>query len=252
MINQFIYDGIRSYEDMGLIITETPPILFPERDLSFDELPARDGSLINDAARWKNVSPEYKVAITDDKMTFDRACSELGNWLGSQSAYKVLTDTYDPEYYRLAVPTGAISITQKAKALGLVTIRFSAKPFRYSLLEGEKKYTLEGSDTMQIYNPEKIASRPLIRFETERTGQIRSVGIKINGDWFGASLGQDDDATIINSDEMTVYSEQAGTKKNALSTYTGDEWPILVPGWNTIKATDTYQTVTIIPKWRKL
>ena len=244
MINQFIYDGIRSYDDMGLIITETPPFVFPERDFTFEDLPARSGSLIYDNDRWKNVQVEYKVMLTDDRLSLDAAAAQLAVWLANKAEYKALTDSYDPDYFRMAVPTGALSIAQKARRLGITTIKFSAKPYRYSY-EGLQPVTFASSGL--VYNPEKFPSRPLIRVEAAAEATI---AIVINGKTYLVKNDGTDLYRLIDTDSMTVYV----TGGNKMSDYMSTEFPELKPGWNSVSvgAGQVTASITITPRWRRI
>ena len=94
-INRFIFNGKSSY-DMGLIITETPHITSPERDVEFISVPGKDGDVINDNGKFKNVSVTYPVNLISDERPLDLMARKIKAWLQSEVGYFTLTDTYDP------------------------------------------------------------------------------------------------------------------------------------------------------------
>lgn len=117
-LNQFTYNGKRSYDDFCLIITETPPFVFAERDVEFTSVSGRSGDIITDNGRYKNVQKEYKVTALTDTYPLPLLVQKVAAWLETTANYGILTDTYDPNYFRYACYTGKISFFRQIVKTG--------------------------------------------------------------------------------------------------------------------------------------
>ena len=235
LINQFTYDKKRSYDDFCLIITETPPFVFPERDITFESVNGRSGDLLVDNGRFKNVQKEYKVALLTDDFSLPLLAKKVAAWLLPSPNYRVLTDTYDPNYYRLACFSGKISVADKLLKLGETTLRFNCKPFKYSF-EGQKPISI--SAPCMIWNPEDCESAPNIKI----TGS-GNVTLSINNASF-AFTGIDG---FIEVDSELMAAFKGTSLQNDKISFV--DFPLLAPGWNEISYTGNVESIEIVPRW---
>lgn len=234
-LNQFTYNGKRSYDDFCLIITETPPFVIPEHDISFDSIEGRSGDLLTDNNRYKNVTKEYKVTALTDDFSLPLLVKKIAAWLVTSPNYHILTDTYDPNYFWYACYQGKISFADKLLKLGSTTLKFNCKPYKYSF-EGQTPITLTTPQT--IWNPEDAESTPYMKI----TGS-GNVTLSINNASF-AFTGVDGYIEI-DGELMAAYKgmELQNDKISFAS------FPSLVPGANHIATVGNVSKIEIVPRW---
>lgn len=236
--NQFIYNNKRSYDDMCLIITETPPFVIAERDITFTSIPGKSGDLIEDNGRYKNVTMPYTVAILSDPFNLPLLVKKIAAWLAAPGGYFILSDTYDPNYFRYAKYSGNIDIADILLKIGTAKLNFNCKPYKYSF-DGQRIVTIDTSGI--LYNPEDFASVPYIKI-TGRGNIMLSIGnssfafnnvdeyIEVDGEIMAAYRGME-----LQNDKISFAS-----------------FPILAPGANHITTAGNVSKIEIVPRWRAL
>lgn len=234
-LNQFTYNGKRSYDDFELIITETPPFVFAERDIEKTSIPGRNGDLLSDNGRYKNVPKEYKVEALAESFPLPLLVEKIGAWLDTGANYCILTDTYDPNYFRYACCTGQISFTDKLLKLGAATLKFDCKPFKYSF-EGQKEIRI--SAATRLWNPEDLSSTPYIKIVGSG-----DVTLMIGNSSF-AFTGIEEYIEI-DGNLMAAY-KATELQNNKISFI---DFPKFAPGWNNISFVGNVSKITIIPRW---
>lgn len=234
-INQFSFGGLRSYDDLGLIITEPPVFPIPERDREFISVPGRSGDIIDDNGRYKNITGSYKVALLREEFTMEAMLNKIRAWLTADTGYLRLSDTYDPDYYRLAVVRGSVSFEEKMRQIGKATIKFNCKPYRYRI-DGDDTISLSGHGT--IYNPEAFSSTPYIKIVGNG-----NIALQINNATYHFSNVQG--YIEIDGDIMAAYK---GTiLQNEKISFV--EFPTLAPGINNIISSGAVTEIQIKPRW---
>ena len=94
--------GEHSTKDFDLVIQAPPTYNFPEKDVSVEHIPGRNGDLIIDNNCWKNTERTYSIASVFRPGTdFISNSERLIKWLTSTEGYHRLEDSYDPDVYRL-------------------------------------------------------------------------------------------------------------------------------------------------------
>lgn len=228
----FIYNGRRS-ADFGLILSGEDTWKKPMPDFERRQIPGRNGDLILSNKRYQNVDITYHVGI---KRNFDRNFSALMDFLLKEPGYHRLEDSYHSDYYRIAVLDREVS--PKLSTLnhsGTFDLVFSCKPQQY-LKSGERKQILNGSGT--IYNPTAYEARPLIR--------IYGSGVLLVG---GETV------TVSNNDQyidLDCEMEDAYRDTLNMNQYVelgSGEFPVLVPGNNSITFGSGITRAEIIPRW---
>lgn len=96
--NYFILGGIDSRE-YGMIVSCDDAFVMPERDIDTFEVPGRNGEIIVDNGRFKNVSIVYKVVIENG---FAEKINAFKRAIGKLRGYVRLEDTFDFDVYRMA------------------------------------------------------------------------------------------------------------------------------------------------------
>lgn len=240
-MNYFVYKGIRS-SDMGLRIESKNVFSGPEYEVDFLSIPGRDGDLISGNGRFPNVQVTYSVFIPAKTMSeLATKITAVKNWLYSGlNSYHTLSDTYDATFFRYGVFAGKLDIEDELSRIGLCTISFSCKPFRYTEV-GTQSITLSASGEV-VTNPYPFNSRPIIRIEGDGAGVLTIQSSEVNATWNFTDI---DEYVEVDSEQMNFYK---GTElKN--DTVSGNGFPLLYPGDNAISYSGGITAVTIIPRW---
>lgn len=239
-MNYFEYKGIRS-SDMGLRIESKEIFSAPKYEVDFLEIPGRDGDLISGNGRFPNVQVTYSVflpAKTISELT--RKITAVKAWLYSDlHSYHTLSDSYDREFFRSAVYSGKLDIEDELNRIGVFTISFSCKPFRFSL-DGHSEITIANGDVLT--NPYVFTSKPYLRIIGSGSGDLTIQSEGNNASWHFTGI---DEYLEADSEQMNFYKGSEPMNENA----SGDGFPILYPGENTITFTGGIQEVTVIPRW---
>lgn len=237
-INQFTFDGRRSYDDMSLIITQSPDFVSAERDVEAVSIPGRSGDLLIDKGRYKNASVEYSVSLLAAPTEFAKKLDAIAAWLNSSADYRVLTDTYDPDYFRYARFAGILGVSAVLRQIGRAKVTFDCKPYKYSFA-GQSAVAIGTSGTVR--NPETQASEPHIKITG--SGDITLTVNKHVFELYGV-----DGEIEIDSELCAAYKGKAlQNDKIGFSRF-----PELLPGDNGIAAVGDVTEISITPRWRKI
>lgn len=235
----------QSSADFGLEVATFPSYEIPERDYDIIHVPGRNGDVIIDNGTFKNVSRSYTVSVATGNNSFPETVNPIVEWLHSSSGYARLEDSYEPDYYRMALYKDSNTIYNLYNDAAQANISFECKP---------QRFLKSGTDTVQsfmasgstITNPTAFTSYPIITLSiaTRSTGSLtigsQTFSIKAQ------SSGTLFDITI-DSELQDVYS---GTlNKNSMITLSNGEFPKLKPGSSTITFSGCIAKVEVIPKW---
>lgn len=240
-MNYFEYKGIRS-SDMGLRIESKNVFSAPKYDVDFLEIPGRDGDLIAGNGRFPNVQVTYSVFLPAKTISeLSRKITAVKAWLYSRlDSYHTLSDTYDTAFFRHAVYAGKLNIEDEMNRIGVFTISFSCKPFRYDEA-GTVSTTLSASGET-LLNPHPFISRPIIRIEGNGKGTLTIQSEGSNATWNFSTI---DGYVEADSEQMNFYKD-AEPKNDTVS---GNGFPLLYPGENVISYSGGITAVTVIPRW---
>ena len=240
-MNYFVYKGIRSC-DMGLRIESKNVFSAPKYDVDFLSIPGRDGDLIAGGGRFPNVQVTYSVFIPAKSITeLAEKITAVKAWLYSGlDGYHTLSDTYDTTFFRHGVYSGKLDIEDELNRIGICTISFSCKPFRYTEI-GSQSVQLDKSGAVLV-NPYPFSSRPIIRIEGDGKGTLTIQSESKKATWNFTDI---DGYVEVDSEQMNFYKD--ATPKN--DTVTGSGFPLLYPGGNTIVYTGGISSVSVIPRW---
>ena len=181
-MNYFEYKGIRS-SDMGIRIESKNVFSGPEYEVDFLSIPGRDGDLISGSGRFPNVQVTYSVFVPAKTISeLSAKITAIKAWLYSGlNSYHTLSDTYDTPFTRRAVFAGKLDIEDEMNRIGVFTVSFSCKPYRYDDA-GTVSTTLSASGDVLI-NPYPFISRPLIRIEGKGKGTLTIQSEGVNATW---------------------------------------------------------------------
>ena len=239
-MNYFEYKGIRS-SDMGLRIESKNVFSGPEYEVDFLSIPGRDGDLIAGSGRFPNVQVTYSVFIPAKSISELAAkITAVKAWLYSGlNSYHTLSDTYDTAFFRHAVFAGKLDIEDELNRIGIFTISFSCKPFRYDAA-GTESITLATGDV--LLNPYPFSSKPILRIEGSGKGVLTIQSEESNATWNFTAI---DGYIEVDSEQMNFYKDT--DPKN--DTVSGEGFPLLSPGENTVSFSGGITAVSVIPRW---
>lgn len=238
--NYFEYNGRRS-DEMGLMITKMPAATAAERDLEFISVPGRDGDIIIDNGRYKNVTVEYETALLSPRHMFAGAVRNIASWLNGSRGYCVLRDTYDYDYFRYARYCGALSVENILMQIGNMVLPFSCKPYRY-LVSGQTPITASPDRMpLTLTNPESVESKPYIKITG--SGDVR---LTVNSHAFDV---HDIDGYIELDGELAA-AHKGGELQNNKIAFTS--FPTFGVGDSEVAVFGSVTAVEIIPRWRTL
>lgn len=181
-VNTFSFDGVSS-DTYGVYITEGASYNAPERAVDMIEIPGRNGHYALDHGRFENVEVTYHVFIDGSSMTdYSANLSDLRNWLCSKVGYVRLTDTYNPNEYRMAVYKSGLDVDNTSIQSGEFDIVFECKPQRW-LTSGETAVTVADGGTMD--NPTPFEAEPLLAVKGYGTIGFNGFEIEINNEVMG-------------------------------------------------------------------
>ena len=130
-----MFNGTSS-QDLHALVQTAPEYEFPEKDYSVTHVEGRNGDIVIDTGSWQNVPRTYNLNIDTRKISYAEVASKLVQWLHSASGYARLEDSYEPDFYRMAMYKDSGSISNIYSKAGQIEISFDCKPQRY-LKSGE-------------------------------------------------------------------------------------------------------------------
>lgn len=227
----FTFDG-KSSRDFEVWISGGGTYNAPERDVERVPIPGRNGEITFDNGRFNNIDITYPAFINKAfRMNFDA----FKAFLGSRVGYRRLSDSYNPEYFRLAQFTAGINPEMKTlNQAGQFNITFNCDPRRF-LVSGENQTTVSYSGS--IKNPTDFESLPLIRAYGTGCFTINDTTVTIST----ASSYTDIDSEI-----QEAYKDF--TNCNGNITLSSGSFPVLSPGVNSISMSGISRII-ITPRW---
>ena len=244
-LESFTYNGINSIEH-GVYLTQRTVWGAPRRSTTMIQVAGRSGDLTIDNKKYENVIVRYTgKCVAQNKYEFAEKLKAFRNELCASVGYKRLTDTYNPDEYRLGVLNSDFNVeAQFNNTAGTFEMEFNCKPQRF-LVSGELEVALTGSNPT-ISNPTIFNSKPLIK--------ITGVGTLSIGDWILTITGTSSQTLYIYCEMMEVYKNTGGIIEgaNGLVTINKNEFPELVSGVNNISVGSGLSNLVITPRWWRL
>lgn len=226
----------RSSEDYGIQVEHPPGYSYPERDYEVTHVPGRNGDIVLDKGSYKNVEREYEIAIGSTEEDFVNMANRIAEWLHSSSGYARLEDSYEPEYYRMALYEEDGEIENILFHAGEVKIKFNCKPQRF-LKQGEKSVSFEKEGV--LLNPTGFSSLPYIVAKGTGEGTITI------GD-YTVTISEVNEETVIDSEIQDCYS--GSDNRNSYVTLSNG-FPKLITGLNSISFSGGITSVEVTPRW---
>ena len=237
MIPYIQFNNLKS-TDFDLFVAEKGSYIGACRDIQKISIPGKNGDLIIDNGKYNNVKVSYKLSVINKTFTsFGELTRKIKAWLCKSTNYYVLTDSYEPEYFRYASFDGEINPQQEFLQGGNISINFDCKPFKYSF-QGQEIVQLNSPGT--ITNPEEFPSKPLIKIYGNG-----NITLNINNDSF--NLKNINEFITLDFDLLMAYKNLENLNKNVSGTdMTSFDFK---PGDNQISWNGSVAKIEIIPRW---
>ena len=229
-----IFNGISS-QDLHIQVQTEPDYDFPEKDYEVTHVPGRNGDIVIDQGSWQNVSRKYNLAMDAVKISYTEVASKLVQWLHSASGYARLEDSYEPDFYRMAMYKDSGSISNIYNKAGQIEVEFTCKPQRY-FKSGEIADIFTTST--EYRNPTDFPAKPLIKIHGSGSG---TVGIGT----YTVNINNILDGMIVDSEQQDTYKDQTNCNSRVYIA----EYPKLVSGNNVISISGGVTSIEIIPRW---
>lgn len=209
----------------------------PEADTELLSIPGKNGDLVSENAkagqrRYKNLD------ITYDAFFFDglpAKTAAVKSWLLSPAGYQKLQDTYDPEFFRLAICTKAVEFDVRNHKAAKMKLTFHCKPQRWSV-DGQRPIRLEQRSILK--NPFPFHAQPMIRVYGTEAGTLYIGDQTVQIHSFQRYVD-------LNCETHNAYNAQ-GFCNNTILT---EDFPTLPPGKTEIAWTGGITAVEITPRW---
>lgn len=206
----------------------------PEKDVTFYEVPGRNGALSVSNNRYKAKEISVNCFIREN---FLSNFASLVDYLYSQDGYGRLENSKEPDVYQKACFVNAIQPNTGAfLKYADFTLVFNAYPQKW-LKSGESAVTINTSAT--LVNPTHQIALPLI--ELVGTGEIT-----INSSVL--TLSANNTTTYIDCETKDAY--EGATNRNGDLTIVGG-FPVLTSGNNSVSITG-FTSAKVYPRWWRL
>ena len=236
IFNSLTFDGQNSL-DNGVYITAESSYDAPERDIEEIEIAGRNGAFLLDKGRWKNIEVTYKAgAFGSNQSEFAAKIRDFRNLMASRIGYKRLTDTYNPNEFRLGTFKDAFGVKpESANRHGEFDLIFNCKPQRY-LTSGETEITVSSGQT--ITNPTAYASSPLLTARGYGVIQFNGYEIEIINGIIG-------DVSIAGGD----FNDRKNVSISSIPKLTGDTIDINNLSYQVVRSFSSTVSTATVASW---
>lgn len=231
-----IFNGKPSL-DYGIQVEHPPEYQIPAKDYEVIHIPGRNGDLVIDNGSYQNVNRQYQIAFGDLDKDFTGMANAVAEWLHSASGYARLEDSYEPEYYRMAMFQDEAAVENILQHAGRATIDFNCKPQRF-LKSGEESIHLSVNGSV-LRNPTGFSSLPKITVFGSGKSRLTVGGCVIE-------IADVSGSIVLDSTIQDAY--KGATNRNSDVTATSG-FPELKPGENIISWGNGITYVEVVPRW---
>lgn len=249
MSNYFTFNGQKS-SDFNMKIESYPNYTTAAKKISELEQPGANGVWVYDTGLFDRASVEYSVYLKADRGELPALASDVAAWLQGPIGYQQLEDTYDPDYYRMAIFAGPLDLSSWFHWYGRATLSFSCRPERW-LKSGQDEQILNGtvSGTMMnivVDNPGMPAAPIFILQNNENAyGSISAGGTTV--------AFSDLPAGSITFDAELMLAYETNNPDTNLTNHISGSSVLRIPsGQSIIRCSTSFTQVKMIPRWWKL
>lgn len=267
LLNHLTYDGVDS-SSFGVFISGEGVFDAPARRGEMISIPGRNGSLFMDEGCFENIPGKYPAFIgTKDEAEFRNKLAAFKNEILSRGNYKRLSDTYNPDEFRLAVYRSGLDVEpEEYNRSGKFELEFDCKPGRY-LLSGEIPQIFTANGT--ITNPTLFASSPIIKVTGNGVVAIGQYRFIVSGNFWTITIDTELMEAFLPAGEVYLLTDENGnvitqeigidievvdgtvypTNMNGYIEFVNSVMPKINPGEQNIRMSNTITKLEIIPRW---
>lgn len=229
-----IFNGKLS-SDYYFVVEHYPIYVKPKKKTSKISIPGKNGDLIIDDGEYENSSLPYEIVLDGHIIGFEEASEKLSQFVYSDG-YARLEDSYFTQFYRMAVISDEIKITNYKHKMGRATLNFDALPERW-YKSGEKVVSVKNEGT--IVNPSVYKAKPLIKVYGTGPGTI-AIGPS------SMRVNTLDDFLNIDCETQNVYRNVAEFRNSYVER---SDFIEIGPGESKVTFDGGISKVEIIPRW---
>lgn len=209
-----------------------------ERDLEIFSIEGRNGDLVVDKGRYRNIPVKYPISIV---RKFPYNAAALRAFLGGLRGYVRIEDEYHPDYFRMGYLTGSLDfVVGHLHRFGEATLHFNCKPQRF-LIDGEVAVPFQ-EPSILINHTNEIAL-PLITVCGNGAGELSVGGVTVS------ILALEDQVTLDCEIQNAYRRVGDAPPENKNGEISAPVFPVLNPGVNAVSWTGGITKVDIIPRW---
>lgn len=229
---QYLSFAGKSSKDFLLYLSGPGVYDSPAADVESTSVPGRNGDIISENARagrrrYQNVDIKYEAFFFNG---LPAKTAAVKSWLLSPVGYQKLQDTYDPDFFRMAVCTEAMEFDVTAQKAAKMDLVFNCKPQRWSV-EGQRTVRLESRSNLM--NPFAFPSQPVFKVYGD-SGGVLYVGDE------SITIHSIKDYVLLNCETHNAYNEGG---------FFSDDFPELPAGKTQIAWTGGITAVEVTPRW---
>ena len=183
IFNKLVFGSVDS-STYGIYITGEAVYNAPERAVQLVSVAGRNGAIEIDQGRWENIEVTYSAGcFAETDADFATAIRNFRNAVCSQIGYQRLTDTYNPNEYRMGLYMSGLDVTPASmNRAGKFDITFNCKPQRW-LASGETVVTVASGG--KLTNPTLYNASPLLALEGYGTIGFNGYEIELSNSGLG-------------------------------------------------------------------
>lgn len=239
MMNGFTFNGT-STQSLGLLVTALNPYNSATRKVDKFTIPYRNGDLIIDSGTYENIRVGYEISVIRNTMA---TCDAINDWLSGSQGYCILTDTYNPEIFRVGYMADSIEYVLTALYReGTSTIEFDCLPQKYLVSNQPMTFSSTADTTTDTTMSLSTVPTPLNISLNGNTTQEGSSGKNVfDYKYWADNIPVYNGTKEVNGNsiKITATSNDAYTRYDSLAQY----FPTVTPNtdytlsWNVVSST---------------
>lgn len=227
MRNYIELNGVNSQTIQGLLIQELPPITKPKIRTQIEEIDGKNGNIITELG-YSAYNKSIVIGLYGD-FDIDQVISYFN------SSGTVVFSNEDDKYYNYSI-LEQIDFERLIR-FRQATVQMNVQPFKYSLNDNSKTYSIDDETSISIINAGNIYSKPVLTITGSGTLNIYLNGVQI----FNIAL-DDIGSIVIDTENMEAYNESVLLNRVVIGNYDSFK---LNSGPNTISWTGTITQINI-------
>lgn len=235
------FAGIRS-DERHLIIEHYPKRFFPRKKYTTESIPGGSRTFYIPEAEdaFENYSQPYSVFMDAKAPGLSMVARGLAEWLLAPSGYQRLEDSYDPDFYRMAIYAGGENFLNHFNEYGRGTLTFDCAPKRF-YKSGELPVNI--SDGMKLYSPSRFKAHPIVTING--TGSCSVYITDDDGNTKTFSITDVLESVVVDSEMHTAFEGSTNMNNKVSTSYD----TLYLGNASTISWNENVTDVIIVPRW---